>query len=158
MDAIGEYLIGITAAAILCALVNKLSGKGITAAATRMITGIVIAMAVISPWLEVRIGNVRNVLDDVRFSAEYFSQQGKDDANEAIRECILQQTQAYILEKADSLDLSVAVEVILSDGLPAIPEEVIITGSVSPYARESLSAYIQENLGIGTEAQTWILS
>jgi hypothetical protein len=71
-------------------------------------------------------------------------------------ERIIQQTQAYILDKARSLDAELTVEVFLGDGTIPVPIGVRLEGNISPYARKLLSQMLQDDLGIPAEEQIWI--
>ena len=80
---------------------------------------------------------------------------GENAAREAMAERISQQTKAYILDKAQALEASLTVEVILDDaGIPT-PCGVRISGKVSPYAKGVLSDYMEKELGIPREEQRW---
>ena len=68
---------------------------------------------------------------------------------------IKERTQSYILDKAQSLNAVLDVEVTLSDDEIPVPVKVCITGKVSPYARGRLENLIIEDLGIEKENQIW---
>lgn len=78
---------------------------------------------------------------------------GKRFADEEIEKIIIEQTQAYILDKADDFGAGLEVEVFVKD---LIPCSVSISGPISPLAKSQLSRYISENLGIPSEEQNWI--
>ena len=65
-------------------------------------------------------------------------------------------TTSYILSKAESLGAKLEVTVELSDELYAKPVAVQLTGAVSPYAKQTLTQMIEEELGLNREAQRWI--
>ena len=52
MDSIRQYLLSITAAAVICAIINALSGKkGTTSAVVKLLSGLFLTLSVISPLL-----------------------------------------------------------------------------------------------------------
>ena len=53
------------------------------------------------------------------------------------------------------MGLKIGVEVELDEAKYSVPSGVIFTGSVSPYAKEVLSTYVEDNLGIVRENQKW---
>ena len=76
-------------------------------------------------------------------------------AMDAYRQGIIIRTESYILEKAKALNCDLQVEVILSSDATPVPEQVRISGSISPYAKQAISTMLTEDLGIDREAQIW---
>ena len=68
---------------------------------------------------------------------------------------IKEKTEAYILEKAESLGLDISVEINFGEADSMVPTEVRISGPVSPYAKDQLSKTISTDLGIPEERQIW---
>ena len=66
---------------------------------------------------------------------------------------ITQQTQSYILDKADTLGVCLEVGVELNEEM--VPWRVTMTGEAPPYARQRLEGIIQDDLGIPAERQVW---
>lgn len=153
-----EYLLMITAAALICSIAEKLVKNTAVKAMQRLVCGIFLALSVISPWLQIRLDSIGELASDIWFDGQQISQTGENLAADAIRAYIKEETQAYILDKADSMGVSLDVEVTVSGEDIPIPVGVKITGSVSPYCRSILSECIREELGIGTEAQLWMES
>lgn len=159
MESVREYLIGVTAAAIFCGVLTRLIGnKGVTGALLKLVVGVFMVLAVVSPWLQVRWEQLMDITTDIKGDAEAAAAEGVISAREAMEEIITEQTAAYILDKADSLGVRLTVEVDLDSGEIPVPCAVRLAGNISPYAKSVLSEYISENLGIGTEEQTWIQS
>ena len=53
------------------------------------------------------------------------------------------------------MNLDVEVELVLrSDEIP-VPEQIYIQGAASPFARNQLSTFISDNIGIPEERQIW---
>ena len=69
---------------------------------------------------------------------------------------IKEETEAYILDKAASLGVTLSVEVMVEDGNVPRLSGVQLSGQVSPYARQQLSTWISNDLGISKENQKWI--
>ena len=65
------------------------------------------------------------------------------------------QTEAYILDKAAALEVTLLVEVEMSDEPIPVPCGVRLAGDVSPHAKNKLSGIITEDLGIEKERQQW---
>ena len=76
-------------------------------------------------------------------------------ADDALRQIIKTETEAYILDKAAQFDLQLDVQVALTDDVMPVPESVQLTGSVSPYVKSRLQILISNDLGIPKEQQLW---
>ncbi len=153
---IRQYLLTVTAAALICAIVNTLTGpQGTVKAVIKLLSGLFLAASVISPWVQI------GPLDFSDFSDAFHSEAadavfaGESAALDGMAEIIKQRTAAYILDKAESLELDIEVEVTLDSSNPPQPCAVTLTGGASPYAKEILRVYIEENLGIAKENQLW---
>ena len=68
---------------------------------------------------------------------------------------ITEKATAYVLEKANSLNLDLSAEIKFSnDGIP-IPEKIYLFGAAGPFAKEQMTIFIAENLGISEACQIW---
>ena len=157
MEAVKEYLFGVTVAA-LCSgiLVSILGKKGMAAGTVKFFCGIVMLLAVMGPLVNIRLGSLGDVLDDISLEAESAAAFGQDSAQKEYCNIIKQRTAAYILDKAETLGAELTVEVTLNDEVPPVPCAVRLCGVVTPYAKKVLSETISRDLGIKTEEQTWI--
>ena len=156
MDGIRRYLLTVIAAAVVCSIANTLIGKKSAASSiVRMVSGLCLAICVISPFLKIRLDHYSDYLGSFSQEADTLAADGKDAAMNELRKIIKTNSEAYILDKAASLKLDVQVEVTLSDDEPPLPCAVTINGSASPYAKRTLMHYIANDLGIPEEDQTW---
>ena len=71
------------------------------------------------------------------------------------RDSIKQALEAYILDEVRRLECQLTVEVILSEEELPIPQQVRLTGDISPYNRQKLSNFLSEQLGVAREEQIW---
>lgn len=157
MDSIRQYLLTITAAAIFCGVIIAIIGKkGANAAILKLLTGLFMAVTVVSPWTKFDFSNLQNFTDSISADAQSVVGQGEELAQNQMGQIITQQTQAYILDKAVALGLDLVVQVELNGDNPPVPSAVTITGAASPYARSVLCQYIESNLAIPEENQLWI--
>lgn len=156
MDEIRAYLLRITAAALLCGILTKILGKkGMLTTTVKLITGVFMALTVVGPLVSIRLDTLDEFTEGISYDASAAVAEGEISAMETMSEIIKQQTQAYILDKAETLGAQLSVEVILSEDTPPVPCAVRITGKISPYGKSVLSAYINDDLGIGVEDQIW---
>ena len=156
MDGIRRYLLTVTAAALVCAIVGALfDKKGAPAAVMKLLCGLFMTFCVISPFMDFELMDFSSFTGSFSDDAAAAVSDGKSMASNAQADIIKEQTRTYILDKAQTLDLDIDVEVILdSSDIPA-PCAVILRGAVSPYAKEVLGQYIENNLSIPKENQTW---
>lgn len=156
MDSIREYLIGVVAAAMLCGIITALMDKkGMMGVAVKLVAGLLMLLAVIRPWTSISMDGLLGWTDDITADGMDFVTSGEKMAEDTYRASIKQQTEAYILDEAKALDCALTVEVILSEDEMPVPKQVRLTGDISPYARQTLSALLTERLGIEREDQIW---
>lgn len=156
MDEIKAYLISVTAASLVCGVINTLVGKkGSIAAVIKLLSGLFLALTVVRPVVNFSIHDLRDYIATINTDAQAVVSQGEIIASEELAASIKAQVEAYILDKAASLGVDLEVEVILSDSAPPLPAKAILTGAVSPYAKTHLIAFLEKELGIPKEAQQW---
>lgn len=156
MEGIRSYLFGVIAAAIVCGIVVKVMGdKGTQGAMAKLIAGLFLTFTMINPIARIRLDGSVDLIDQYSDDAMLAAAEGQRITREALRESIIAQSQAYILDKAADLHLELTVTVDVSvDDIP-IPISVTLQGNISPFDKAKLSTDIAENLGIGKEDQRW---
>lgn len=157
MEGLRSYLLSITAAAVIIALVRQITGeKTPLGKILKIVTGVFMTVTVISPLIQFNIQDIDDFIQDFQLSSQYAVDQGTQMAAEELSKIIKQQTEAYILDEASKMGMEMSVEVKLSDSNPPQPCFVTLQGAVSPYQRKHLSQHITEYLGISQENQQWI--
>lgn len=152
MSGAAGYLLRLICGAFVCALVLAIAGDGPGGGIRKLVAGVFLAFLALSPLGEMELPRLD--LEEYRQAAEAAVREGTDQADDARFDIISHNCEAYILNKAAELDLSLTVQVHL-DG-EGMPDAVTLTGPVSPAERENLSSCIARDLGLGKEAQTWI--
>ena len=157
MAEIREYLIGVTAVAILCGIVTALTGeKGFLGSAMKLLSGLLMTLALVSPWVKIPINDLIGWTEDIRTEGDSLAQQGQDFAEEAYRKVIKDKVEAYILDEAKTLGLDLSVTVTLAEEGTPVPISAELHGSVSPYHRQQMTHFLSDELGIGREDQQWL--
>ncbi len=152
-----QYLLSVVAAAIVCAIVKALmNGKSTPAVTVKFLASLLMAITVIAPIMQFETGNIREYFQSFQLSADAAVREGVTYYTAETAAIIKETSQAYILDKAQSLGATIDVEIMLSDETPQIPCAVEIRGNVSPYAKKRLMQYISEEFGIAEENQVWI--
>jgi hypothetical protein len=129
-----------------------LSSRGTTSMLIKLLSGLFMMFTLLSPLLSVRLKEFTQHWEDLSLYADSAVSEGLSLAQAERETIIIQQAEAYILQKADSLGVELSAEVLLSDG---IPDAVNISGAASPYVKMQLGKWISDNLGIKAEAQYW---
>lgn len=154
MDSVKQYLLSVICAAIACGLVSTLSEKsGSGATLMRLITGIFLVFTVIAPIRTLDFDPLSLLTTDLKIQAAEAAAIGQDSGKEAMAAYIKAETEAYILDKATALQVSLDVDVTLDEAHK--PHSAVLTGTVSDYIRFRLETILEEDLGISKENQQW---
>ena len=133
MENIARYILSVTAAALLLGILQTIAGKKGTQADEILDL----------PW-------------DFTLQGSTIAEQGQSYSRNQLRRIIKDRTEAYILDKALTLQAHLQVEVMLSQDEVPVPTSVRLQGSVSPYARNVLQQWLQDDMAIPKEHQIWI--
>ena len=157
MEALRQYILSITVAAMACGLVLSIVPGGQFRGILKLICGVFLTLMVMKPL---------TILDPERifsrFSGQWEAQGeaaaafGEEVARDAMALYIKREAEAYILDKAGSLGIDVQADVTVSSEDIPLPERVTICGNIPDPTRLDLERIIQENLGIAKEDQHWI--
>ncbi len=154
MTAIRDYILTIVSAAMLCALLKSISAgkKGIERILS-LVAGIFLLATGLRPLGILKLTQWENPVEGYRSRAESMVAEAQQDVQDQLKSQIQEQTQAYILDKANTLGMSLEVQVELDSDF--IPWQVTLKGPVSPYARQQLKEVLKNELGIPEERQVW---
>ena len=154
MEGLVQYLISIMAAAIICGIAKVVSDEKTAAGAmTRLVAGLIMAFTVIAPLVQMELGELPVLSSQILTDAENLSARGEEMAEVEANSIIMDELEAYILDKAASYGADVDVELRL---LEYQPTEIIVRGSVLPGTRQKLQQMLETDLGIPKENQQWI--
>lgn len=157
MEGLRSYLLSIFAAALICGIVNRLVGcKGTQGTVIKMITGVFLTFIVIRPMANISLTFVTDFTAAYGQDASIAAAAGEELTQKALASGIKSRCEAYILDKAEALNVALTVEVTLTNEDIPVPCAVRLTGKVSPYAKSQLQSIIAGDLGIDKEHQTWI--
>jgi hypothetical protein len=157
MDGLREFVVHISATAMICALVVRITqGNSTIKRIIKLLCGVVMAISIVQPIKQMNMIDIDDVGARFQDEAAQAVQLGKNTAMETWNESISQGVEAYILEKAKTMKVDLGVEVELSKDEIPVPVGVSLTGNVSPYAKSVLSDTISQELNIPKEKQIWI--
>ena len=151
------YLIEITAAAILAALIRKLAPKSGAGRGARLGAGLLVLLCLLQPLGRFYRDGTALFSWDWGQVDPMASDEVSKEANRLMESLITQQAEAYILDKARAMGLEaeVTVKVRLEDRYP-VPWAVTIRGSPTGQQKSALETEIQDALGIPPERQEWL--
>lgn len=156
MEGLREYILSIIATAVICSIATCLLGsKGTAASVAKMLTGIILVIAVVRPLADLRFDSWEIWNAEINRAAADAARDGEEMAYAEVADIIKTNLEAYILDKAEAMNADLAVEVMLDDASIPQPDFVRISGSISPYAKQKLSQIIEDELAIAKENQLW---
>ena len=155
MGALREWLLSVTAAAILCALAQGLIPPGPVRRVGRMTAGLVMAAALLAPLVSLRGIEPQQWLESWQPQEEV--QELEEQRDGTMKTIIETECGAYIVDKAARLGAKCEAQVVCTQEGEGVflPWQVTITGEMSPGQREQLTKQIQEELGVPPERQQY---
>ena len=158
-EGIRSYLLSVSAAAVLLALVQSVLPKNAVRRVAAFSGGLLLMLAVLSPLVQIKAYELEQMLGQLHPDTKAVQQQAETAVRESLEVLIKQKCEAYILDKAEQLGLTLRVEVNLSDdGEYPEPEQVVLIGSASSLQQQTLRDIIADDLGIPYERQEWRMS
>ena len=156
MSAIREYILTITAAALICSIVRKLlDGKGTPSAVGMLLTGLCMTLTVLSPLAGVTGGYMGRFVVDLEEKADRYVLAGENKSKKALQESMIARIETYILEEAEKMGATLQLDILLTESDYPVPDKVYIRGDVSPVVKKKLQRWLYETLGIAEEKQIW---
>jgi len=156
MDALGTYILSVTSASILYSVLHSLVDKKSSASMLlQLIGGLFLTFTVIAPVSDLDFGPLFDSQWKYISQGNSIVDEGKQFAQEQIREIIKQRCEAYILDKAMTFQTPIRVEVSLDRGETSAPTSVKLEGSIPPYIKRTMQQWLQDEMGIPRENQIW---
>ena len=157
MEGVREYLLSVTAGAILCGILGSLLGeKGAFSGLYKLISGLVLCFLMISPLVNIELSDFTQFADELISQGDQAVREGEESRDEMLRQIITDEARAYIMDKARSYGAEIQVEITLSQDDPPVPENCTIRGQISPYVKQQLKKILITDLGIPEENHLWI--
>lgn len=156
MNGVGAYILSVICAASICAIVmHFFETKGAIHGAVKLAAGLFLAFTVINPVVCWTGGGLLDVEGVFSSDASSAVEEGISMTKQSLSQIIKDRCEAYILDKAADMDLSLLVEVGLTDEDIPAPNSVKISGNISPYKKMKLQSILVNDLGIDKEDQIW---
>ena len=151
MDAAREWLLGVTAAAILAALAEGLMQEGGPKRVGRLVCGLVLLAAVFRPAAELTLP-AEGGLSGYSAQIEEQADRLRTDTNDWMKLVIEEQCAAYVMDKAAELGVTCTQE----EAGVFLPWRCSVTGDLAQEEQEQLVREIQSDLDIPAQRQEYI--
>lgn len=157
MDAAREWLLGVTAAAILAALAEGLMQEGGPKRVGRLVCGLVLLAAVFRPAAELTLP-AEGGLSGYSAQIEEQADRLRTDTNDWMKLVIEEQCAAYVMDKATELGITCQVRVTCTQEEAGVflPWRCSVTGDLAQEEQEQLVREIQSDLDIPAQRQEYI--
>lgn len=155
MAILGEYILSVSAAALICGMITSMVPFDNKKELVRMVCGLVMTVSIAAPLTGYLQIDTDGLFPDYMPEGDRFSETGEKIARDSMSSIITKEIQAYIEDKAKSLGLDLNVKISVSGDSVPVPEAVELLGNASPYLRLQLESFIEESLGITKENIRW---
>lgn len=150
-----SYVISIVSSAILCGIIkNFIEEKTTIGKILRILSAVLMVITIFNPLKHYTFFDINGYIGDFKDDGQKYMKAGEEFSKQSIQEIIKSETEAYILDKAQKIDTDISVEVEFNSE-DLVPCGIMINGDISPYAKEVLKSFVEDNLGITEENQIW---
>ncbi|MCI8552294.1 MAG: stage III sporulation protein AF [Lawsonibacter sp.] len=156
MGAVGRWLTAVISVSLLCAMAGALMPQGAVKQVGRLVCGLVLLAAILSPLRELDVDAGRRWLDSYLDSTGQWEAALKETVNRQMKTIIEEECAAYIVDKAAQLGLRCTLRVECretEEGL-YLPLRAEVCGPLSDSDQTLLIRLIAEDLGIPEEEIT----
>lgn len=152
-----DWICSLTAASAAAAAARLLCPEGGVKKVTEVLCGVMLAAVLASPLLRADIPTLALSMAEYRRTAAELTEGAEAAEKQLLREHIEDQCAAYILREAHTLgaeELRVTVRTKWRDE-NWVPYEARVEGVLSAEVKNALGAYMEAELGIPRERQSW---
>lgn len=152
MAGLRSWLLALVAASLICALADALIPKGAVKRVGRLVCGLVLASAILSPLAGLDVESGQSWLERHLASVEFQRAELEEEVNGQMKVIIEQEYAAYIVDKAAQLGAACSARTeCRRDGGLYLPQRVEVTGAVPPPLQAELVQIIVRDLGVPEE-------
>ena len=158
MAGLRGWLLALVAASLICALADALMPKGAVKRVGRLVCGLVLASAILSPLAGLDVESGQSWLERHLASVELQRAELEEEVNGQMKVIIEQEYAAYIVDKAAQLglDCTARVECERSEDGVYLPARTETSGLWTAGAQEKLIRVIETDLGVPRERQLYV--
>ena len=156
MNGLRQYIISVLSAAMICAIVIKISEKNqLSANVIRLVATAFLLITVLAPFLNFTLSDFNRNFSLSKIDGTQIAEQASNDALQETALIIKEHTKAYIEKKAESYGADISATISISEPTSLVPDGIKIEGNISPYIKTILTTIINDDLGIPEDKQIW---
>ena len=155
MEFFRQWLLGVVACSLAVTISTRLAGEGKTGGLVRFTGGLLLLCAMLRPLAQLELPEAGWNMGGYRAAVAQLEQELRGERENTLSDSISERLASYIEDKAGSLGMEVRATVAmeLRNNVP-VPVGVTLRGEYSA----ELADYVERELGIAQEKQTWIVS
>ena len=155
MEAVRGYLLRLTAGAFLSAGLSLIP-KGTSKKAAAVLCGLVMLLLALTPLAQLDYEALSETISRLELEKEEARTGIEIQNQDLVARIISGRVQAYILDKAASLGLTVTVELEMETRTATpYPKAVTIHGEANPAQKQQLQQYLEQTFAIPVQRQVW---
>lgn len=156
MSGITAYFLRVIAAALICSILLSLAKTAAAKRILRISCGAFLMVVALSPLLSLRLGELGDYLQAFQEEAEQQAAVARDDVKRQLQAIIKENTEAYILDKAERIGAAITVDVQLAaDKDYPYPMAATLSGVYTQAQKETLQEILEVELNIPRAQQNW---
>lgn len=156
MSGITAYFLRVIAAALICSIFLSLAKTASAKRILRISCGAFLMVVALSPLLSLRLGELGDYLQALQTEAEQQAAVARDDVTRRLQAIIKENTEAYILDKAEQIGAAITVDVQLAaDKDYPYPTAATLSGVYTQAQKETLQEILEVELNIPRAQQNW---
>ena len=148
-----RYVLSLIAAARIAGILQSFVKEGSCARVLRLLCGLFLMVTALKPLKDLQIPTLDDWTASWNAEAAAAVREGEERYASEYSAVIIKQLEAYILDKAAQLGLSVQVQLTLT--ADHLPERVLLTGQATQQQKQAMESVIESDLGIPKEKQQW---
>ena len=158
IGAVRSWLLAVTAVSLLCALAGALMPKGPVERVGRLVCGLVMLAAVLSPLARPDLGEGQRWLEDYLAAVGQREAELTQEVDDQMKTIIEGEYAAYIVDKAAQLGLtcSARVECRAEEKGLYLPVRAEVSGALDGAGRSRLAQILAQDLGIPEAEQFYM--
>ena len=122
----------------------------------KFLGSLIVVLAVVSPIVKLDSEDISRTIAKFQMEKEELRTGIEIKNREIISELIKENTQSYILDKAEAMGIELSVDVtVRGEGDYPFPVSVVLKGEVTQAERAFLERMIERDIGISKERQEW---
>lgn len=155
MNALAGFVFSVFAASMICGVLQVIGKETGFLHLIKLLCGIFLMLTVLVPVSQISLEGISPFAIPYSSLGEQAAKTGEDYARNSLSWIIKEETQSYILDKANQMGASIIADVTVSSDPIPIPVSVSITGDISGQQRLQLEELLTKDLNIAKENQTW---